>query len=55
MSESNMRAVFVGPWCLVFMWCGWRGWTARYRWGVLGQRWPTIYAGPLKVVTGPGR
>ena len=30
-------------------WKVWRG----YRPGVVGRRWPTLYAGPLKIVTGP--
>jgi hypothetical protein len=30
-------------------WKVWRG----YQWGIVGRRWPTIYAGPLKIVTGP--
>jgi hypothetical protein len=40
-------------------WCGWNGWLARYRWGVaryhrdVGVRWPTVYAGPIKLITGP--
>ena len=52
-SSSDMRTIFVGRWCLVFLWYGLRGSLARYRWGILGNKWPTIYAGPVKVVTGP--
>lgn len=42
------------PWfCAVVQWCGFRGCLAPYRWGREGSRWPTLYLGPVKVVTGP--
>lgn len=43
-------------WAFVVMWYTptpwWKLWRG-YEWGILGNRWPTLYAGPLKVVTGP--
>lgn len=48
-----MRSLSRGRWCFVLMWYGWSGWTARYRWGILGNKWPTVYAGPIKLCTGP--
>jgi len=30
-------------------WKVWRG----YKTGVTGRQWPTLYMGPLKIVTGP--
>lgn len=50
-----MRSVVFSKVCVVLVWLGWRGSLARYRWGVVGNRWPTVYAGPLKLITGPGR
>lgn len=42
------------PWvCVVLEWRGFRGCLARYRWGIVGRRWPTLYLGPIRVVTGP--
>jgi hypothetical protein len=31
----------------------WRPFFARYKWGVIRGEWPTVYAGPVKVITGP--
>lgn len=43
-------------WAFVVMWYKpmpwWKLWEG-YEWGILGNRWPTLYAGPLKIVTGP--
>ena len=40
-------------WSFVVFWYGWLGWLEDYRWGLVGNRWPTIWAGPLKIVWGP--
>ena len=39
------------PW-----WKLWRGYEPGILWSdprITGKRWPTLYAGPLKIVTGP--
>lgn len=48
--------LWAGPYCVVVWWSGWSGWLARYRWGFLRgpSTWPTVYAGPVKLITGPG-
>jgi len=28
------------------LWCG-------YQWGIFGKKWPPLYAGPLKIASGP--
>lgn len=48
-----LSALHVAGVCVVPWWCGWSGALARHRWGVVGKRWPTIYAGPVKLITGP--
>jgi len=48
-----MKTVSFGPWTFVVFWLGLRGSLARYRWGIVGVRWPTIYVGPAKIVWGP--
>lgn len=39
----------------VFQWCGWSAARYHWAWGIEGRRWPTIYAGPIKIITGPNR
>ena len=43
-------------WAFVVFWYTptpwWKIWQG-YKWGVLGKKWPTLYAGPLKIVSGP--
>lgn len=48
-----MRSFCVGPWCFVVYWYGLSGSLDRHRWGVVGRYWPTVYAGPFKIVSGP--
>lgn len=41
-------------WTLVFLWPGWRGSFAWYRWGILrGQHGGKAYLGPLEIIWGP--
>lgn len=47
--------LWLGPYCVVVWWSGWSGCLERYRWGISrGFAWPTLYAGPVKFITGPG-
>lgn len=43
----------LGKLTIVLWWYGLSGITRRYRWGVVGRRWPTIYLGAFKIITGP--
>ena len=49
-----MTSASFARWTYVFLWAGWSGSTARYRWGILrGAAGGKAYLGPLQVIWGP--
>lgn len=48
-----MKGITIWRWTVAFCWYGWRGWSEPHRWGVVGVRYPDVYAGPVKFIWGP--
>ncbi len=47
-------SLFVGPYCVVLWWQGRSLLFERWAWAILPGPWPTVYAGAVKFITGPG-
>jgi hypothetical protein len=48
-----LGTVWFGSRGVAIWWYGWTGWLESYMWGKSGGTWPTIYLGPVKLITGP--